>query len=419
LPEQTVFYQLFDKHFDDYVYAYEERFENKAGPLRTVVRPTVESFLDCGRLYGGFARIRCPSCRSEHLLAFSCQSRNFCPSCQAKRSLLFAEKLQEQILRPVPHRHFTFSIPKVLRGLFERERRLLSLVSQTAYESIRKSFQQLLHRKDVQPGVVASLQTFGSFAANFNPHCHGLVTEGAFTPQGEFVPLPTPATYRLADIEERFRHLLLKRLHCAERLSEAFMNKLLEWNPSGFSVHADQLVFDDEPQRLENLALYLTRAPISLSSITQTPEGQVCVTTPPHPLTGNTVLVLDALDWIHAICQQIPDRGQHLYRYYGAYSNRTRNALRPNDGSQTGATVPEPPEPDFDKASSPGRASWARLIRKVFEVDPLLCGKCGAEMKIIAVLTDPKVVDRIILHLQQTDQPAAPRAPPPIRHLLN
>ncbi len=83
---------------------------------------------------------------------------------------------------------------------------------------------------------------------------------------------------------------------------------------------------------------------------------------------------MDALDWIHAICQQIPDRGQHLYRDYGAYSNRTRKAL---------------PQ------------------------------KCGAEMKIIAVLTDPKVVDRIILHLQQTDQPAAPRAPPPIRHLLN
>jgi hypothetical protein len=66
--------------------------------------------------------------------------------------------------------------------------RVLSLVSQTAYEGIRKSFQRLFHRKDVQAGVVASLQTFGSFAANFNPHCHGLVTEGVFTPQGEFLP---------------------------------------------------------------------------------------------------------------------------------------------------------------------------------------------------------------------------------------
>ncbi len=76
-PEQTVFYQLFDKHFDDYVYAYEERFEAKAGALRSMVRPTVEAFLDCGRLYGGFARIRCPSCHNEHLLAFSCQTRNY------------------------------------------------------------------------------------------------------------------------------------------------------------------------------------------------------------------------------------------------------------------------------------------------------------------------------------------------------
>ncbi len=61
-----------------------------------------------------------------------------------------------------------------------------------------------------------SLQTCGSFAAHFNPHCHRLFTEGAFTPQGESVPLPTPATYRPADIEERFRQLLLCRLHRPE-----------------------------------------------------------------------------------------------------------------------------------------------------------------------------------------------------------
>ena len=54
---------------------------------------------------------------------------------------------------------------------------------------------------------------------------------------------------------------------------------------------------------------------------------------------------------------------------------------------------------------------WARLIRKVFEVDPLLC-KCGAEMKIIAVLPDPKVVDHIIRHLDKNA--VAARSPPPI-----
>jgi hypothetical protein len=44
---------------------------------------------------------------------------------------------------------------------------LLSLLSQTAYESVRECFQELFQRNDVRPGGVSSIQTFGSFAANF------------------------------------------------------------------------------------------------------------------------------------------------------------------------------------------------------------------------------------------------------------
>jgi len=61
------------------------------------------------------------------------------------------------------------------------------------------------------------------------------------------------------------------------------------------------------------------------------------------------------------------------------------------------------------------RASWARLLRKIFEVDPLLC-PCGAEMKIISVITDSRLVDRILRHLQSpacaTRDPFQPRPPP-------
>jgi len=62
-PERTGFYQLFETHFDGYVRAYEERFETRSGPMRPVVVGSVEAFLDCGRLQGGFARIRCDKCR--------------------------------------------------------------------------------------------------------------------------------------------------------------------------------------------------------------------------------------------------------------------------------------------------------------------------------------------------------------------
>ena len=47
------------------------------------------------------------------------------PSCQQKRAELLAEKLREEILAPVPHRHAIFTVPRTLRCLFLRERRLL------------------------------------------------------------------------------------------------------------------------------------------------------------------------------------------------------------------------------------------------------------------------------------------------------
>ena len=40
------------------------------------------------------------------------------------------------------------------------------------------------------------------------------------------------------------------------------------------------------------------------------------------------------------------------------------------------------------------------MIRKVYEVDPLVRPQCGGQMRIIAFLTDHKVVDKIINHLR-------------------
>jgi len=51
------------------------------------------------------------------------------------------------------------------------------------------------------------------------------------------------------------------------------------------------------------------------------------------------------------------------------------------------------------------------MIRKVYEVDPLLCPRCGGQMKVIAFLIDYAVVDRIINHLKLTF--VAERPPPP------
>jgi len=52
-------------------------------------------------------------------------------------------------------------------------------------------------------------------------------------------------------------------------------------------------------------------------------------------------------------------------------------------------------------------SSCARLIAKVYEVDPLICPHCGSEMSLIAVIADPAEVGKILRHLINTG-----RAPP-------
>jgi len=48
---------------------------------------------------------------------------------------------------------------------------------------------------------------------------------------------------------------------------------------------------------------------------------------------------------------------------------------------------------------------------KVYEIDPLICPKCGGQMRIISFIEDYKVIDKIIDHLKLTFK--AERPPPP------
>lgn len=44
-------------------------------------------------------------------------------------------------------------------------------------------------------------------------------------------------------------------------------------------------------------------------------------------------------------------------------------------------------------------AKWRELIKKVWEADPLLCPKCSREMRIVALIDERHVIERILRHL--------------------
>ncbi|MBI5908935.1 MAG: transposase zinc-binding domain-containing protein [Betaproteobacteria bacterium] len=92
---------------------------------RLLEERVIDRFLKCGDPHHGFARIYCPKCRHDYLLAFSCKARYLCPSCHQKRVLAYGDWVEENVLASVPHRQYVFTVPRILRPIFSRRRGLL------------------------------------------------------------------------------------------------------------------------------------------------------------------------------------------------------------------------------------------------------------------------------------------------------
>jgi hypothetical protein len=165
----------------------------------------------------------------------------------------------------------------------------------------------------------------------------------------------------------------------AERLSESFMQNLLSWVHPGFSVYAGPPVQASEIVSLESQARYITRPVVAMDALEKQADGRLVMETPPDPRTGASSIELDAITWIHRITSHIPDPGRHCQRFYDVYSNRGRISTTPADG-ENDALPTALPEQDNSDVSSETRSTWARLIKKIFETDPLLC-TCGGRMR--------------------------------------
>jgi hypothetical protein len=114
---------------------------------------------------------------------------------------------------------------------------------------------------------------------------------------------------------------------------------------------------------------------------------------------------MDYLEFIARVTSHIPDKGQVTVRYYGFYANAHRGKIKK---ASLEAFPLRMVEEELRPIPSKG---WAEMIRKVYEVDPLICPRCGGRMKVIAFLTDYAVVDKIINYLKLTF--VAERPPPP------
>ena len=68
----------------------------------------------------------------------------------------------------------------------------------------------------------------------------------------------------------------------------------------------------------------------------------------------------------------------------------------PDEGAQ--ATPPAKCEANCAH-HRPVRLSWARLLKRVFELDLDHCPNCGGELMIIAAILERPVIEKILTHL--------------------
>jgi hypothetical protein len=413
--------RLFRVHFPELVARYESEFATQLGKFRLErISKAVERFLACGDYRRGIARIKCtnPDCGLEYFRPFSCSVFHLCPSCSQKRTLLLGEYINEQLLLRLPHRQFVFTLPKVLRVFFRHDKRLHGEISRLIYALVRDFAAEAAGRPLHTAGILV-FQTAGAFC-RFHPHWHGLFLEGGFDAEGRFVHIPTVDLQKMSCcFRQRVIAFFLERKLLDERLAK----NMLHWTHSGFSVDASIRIPATSTRTREALAQYVVRAPVSLQNLLLDEGGtdSVIYRAPYSDFFKTDTKVFPAVRFLAEVLQHLPDSRCRLIRTYGLYSSRARGTwlrqphlvcLAPEGWKRDHQRQPSvhvgPPEQspgELSVSAKQSRAAWARLIKKVYDADPLRCARCHSPMKIIAVIIDPAQVLKILRHLIKKGTP--------------
>jgi hypothetical protein len=99
----------------------------------------------------------------------------------------------------------------------------------------------------------------------------------------------------------------------------------------------------------------------------------------------------------------VPRPRLHLIRFRGVLAPNAGLRAEIVPGSAQNVNVPA----DEHAHGVPARMNWARLLKRVFDIDLEHCPRCGGEFKIIAAIEEPAVIVRILARLGSPARPLA------------
>jgi len=359
--------------------------------------------------------------------------------------------------------------PKRLRYFMQRDGPVLNMVLRIFLRVIAQTLQASspgaanADKAALHIGAVAFIHRFGS-SLNQHVHFHVCVVDGVFEDvTGDAVADGEPSTASaifhpasgidvdaVAQVQATLRKRILRGFVARGLLEKADAKDMLAYQHSGFSVDAGVCIEAHDRAALERLLRYCARPPFSMERLRK--EGSDLVyrcakqrSEPTSDKRGAKVdeLHLTPLELIDRIAALVPPPRTHRHRYFGvlAPNSPLRAAVTamavaaplqaaPSQPAQTGTGMgvpgvgplgsalpiqPEPANPVPTKRS-PAHYLWAVLIARIYEVFPLLCPKCGGQMRLIAFVTEGTQIRKILNHIGVDSQPPhiSPARGPPL-----
>ena len=205
------------------------------------------------------------------------------------------------------------------------------------------------------------------------------------------------------------------------------------WEHSGFSAWTSEPIEPTDTEHRLFLSRYLKKAVISnqlLSVDNSNPlatnvtyrsgnteqilsygfkPGSLVSNITHHAISAEMEKQFSPLEFLATLTLHIPDKWEQTTRYYGCYAARTRGKKRQVEeatkiltataNQNQDSAIPMPPFRDDQEPTPKPSRTWAACMKRVFEVDPLVCPKCGSQMKIKAFITDSKEITRLCNNL--------------------
>jgi Putative transposase len=175
-------------------------------------------------------------------------------------------------------------------------------------------------------------------------------------------------------------------------------------------LHANTAIPAHRRDQLERLIRSTARDAVSLERLQEDANGDLLYTFTYPWSDGTTGITLSPLELLEKLAALVPLPHVHLVRYGGCLAPHSQ--LR-------GSVIPTPRQQGMDgEATHTGTPywSWAQLLGRVFGLEMATCPLCHqGTLRLIAVITQGKVISKILRHLKLSADPP-PIAPAPARH---